>query len=305
MKTSFKILLATDYSEAVMNAERYAFQFAKNTGSFIKIIHVFAPPLSIPYQQFDPYTVDYTPFEYEMEKLEDHALKILRLLKIDPEEIHYSCEVREGNVTLQVVEEAKESDIDFIITGTHGVRGFIDILLGNTAWGIIKKADCPVLALPEDALFTSVKNIVFATNYRLGEIPVINYLVEIAKIFDAELTLVHISNFSVSKEFEVKLYEDFRSEVNTHISYEKLNIKLIHSDKIIEGLNDFCTRTNANWLVMSPEKRDLFEKVFEPSSSKTRKMSFHSKIPLLAIPDFYKLSNSSFWKKYEIQKVHA
>jgi hypothetical protein len=40
MKKLLNILIATDYSGTVRSAELYAIQFAKETGSSIKFIHV-------------------------------------------------------------------------------------------------------------------------------------------------------------------------------------------------------------------------------------------------------------------------
>ncbi|MBA3705790.1 MAG: universal stress protein, partial [Bacteroidetes bacterium] len=46
MKQQFKILLATDYSEEVMNSERYAVQFAEQTNAVLTIVHVYEIPFN-------------------------------------------------------------------------------------------------------------------------------------------------------------------------------------------------------------------------------------------------------------------
>ncbi|MGZ6522942.1 MAG: universal stress protein, partial [Bacteroidia bacterium] len=207
---------------------------------------------------------------------------------------------REGNVEKQVLLEAKESDIDFIFIGTHGASGFREKLFGSNTWKIIKNSDVPVISIPKDAhAFTEIKRIVFATEYREGEIPVINYLTKFAKQFNAEVIVLHISSHILSKEHEKELYDKFRAEVKNEISYKNIDMHFTYHDNIIEGLNNFCVRTKTDLLVMSPEKPFFLEKIFNPSASITKKASYNTHIPLLTIPDFYNPVYAGFWKMFE------
>jgi nucleotide-binding universal stress UspA family protein len=211
--------------------------------------------------------------------------------------------VREGSAENQIRKEAKESDVDFIVVGTHGASGFRDVLFGGHTWSVIKKSSVPVLVIPKDALFRGVKNIVFGTEYREGEIPVLNFLAEFAKQFDAELTVLHVTNYILSKAFEKEMFEKFKRDIKGKVSYEKLRMRLIKNDDLIEGLNQFCQNEKTDLLVMSPEKQVLFEKLFMLSASRTRKMSFHSSVPLMTIPDFYNPEHAGFWKMFEIGEL--
>lgn len=287
MNSHFNVLLATDYSEAVMNAERYAVQFARNTGAHLKILHVYAPPMTLPVPPFENVQLDNDKEEYEKDRVKQHAKMLVNSLYLH-EEISYSYMVREGNTSTEILDVAKEADIDFIITGAHGAKGFSEMFFGSNTWNIIRKSDIPVLAVPEDALYTGVNNIVFAVELREGEIKTLPYVVKLAQLFDAELTLVHVSNGSLPIAFDTKFYEDFINEVREKISYPKLNFRFLQFENVTDGLNDFCIKSKTNWLVMSPEKHVLFDKLFQPGASKTRRMTFHSSIPLLAVPDSYK-----------------
>jgi hypothetical protein len=162
----------------------------------------------------------------------------------------------------------------------------------------------PVLAIPAEATYTPVQSIVFATEYRKGELSVIKFLTKLAEQFDAELTVLHVTNDVFSREFEQEMFTRFMNEVKSQVSYDKLEVQLIHDVNLIEGLNNFCIRTKSNWLVMAPEKSLLFEKVFNPITSRTKQMSFHTHVPLFTIPDNYNLKSEEFWKNVERNTVN-
>lgn len=209
------------------------------------------------------------------------------------------CVVREGSAGNEIRREAKESEMDFIIVGTHGVTGFRKVFFGTHAWNVIKKSSVPVFAIPQDALFTGFKNILFATEYREGEIPAINFLTQFADQFKAEVTVLHITNYVLSKQFEADMYGRFKKEVIEKVSYPKLKIQLNKSDNLIKGLEKICAEKKVDLLVMSPERPFLMERIFLPNDSITRKMTFHTNVPLLSIPDYYNQEYSSFWKMFE------
>ena len=284
--TKYKLLLATDYSEAVMNAERYSVQFAKQTNSMLTLLYVYEFPISAP--------VKTTIFAEEMKSLEksqlerltQHRNKLFSSLKIQHDELICNCVVSDGNVREQILKEATEVVADFIIVGTHGAGGFLETMFGSHSWDVIEKARIPVIAIPKDALFTEIKNIVIATEYREGEIPIINFVSRFAKNFDAEVTVLHVTNYTLSKIDGAQMLEKFRNDINEKNSYPKLKMQLIKSENIAEGINNYCSENKVDLLVMSPERLSLFEKIFFPKSI-TKKMSFITNIPLMAVPDFY------------------
>jgi nucleotide-binding universal stress UspA family protein len=55
---------------------------------------------------------------------------------------------RTGLAVVGIVEEAKKLDVDYIVLGSHGHGAVYDILVGSTAYGVLKKAKCPVVIVP-------------------------------------------------------------------------------------------------------------------------------------------------------------
>ena len=207
--------------------------------------------------------------------------------------------MKDGDAGKQIRKAAKEACADFIVVGTHGTSGLLEKTLGTHSWDVIKNSDIPVLAIPKDALFTGIENILFATEYREGELPVINYLARVAKQLKAGITILHFARYVLPKQFEDEIFGRFKKEVITRVQYKKLSIRLMKNEDVAGGLEKYCTENQIDWLVMSPEKHLLFERIFFPKSSITKKISFRTRVPLLAIPDFYSPEQVDFWKLFE------
>jgi nucleotide-binding universal stress UspA family protein len=289
MKT-IKLLLATDCSEGVMNAERYAVQFAIGIGAHLTVLHVYEAPLSSAMAVFDPEKTEEDPGSSELKNIRERMGQLIRSMGALTDGLDFECVVREGDTATQIREEAKESGTDLIITGTHDSGKFRELFLGSHTWEVMKKTEIPVLAIPQDAHYEPIRHLVFATEYRAEELPVIQSLVELAKRMDASFTVVHMSNYSLSKPVEAMLFEQFRHELRAMVSYEKMKISLIHHEDLVEGLNNFCMAREADWLAVCSGKSKLSDVLFNPGPRLSRRLSFHTRMPLLVIPDEYQLA---------------
>jgi len=58
-------------------------------------------------------------------------------------------EVRTGLAAFEIVEAAKELDVDLIVIATHGYTGWKHFCIGSTAERVVRAAPCPVLVVRE------------------------------------------------------------------------------------------------------------------------------------------------------------
>jgi len=296
MKDCLKILVATDYSDPARDAGLYAARLAIATNSALIFLHVYQIPFNSP-----PDPVEFADNaeklrKSEMKCLEQHCFELFSSLRISSEDADCEYVVREGsNTEKQIIAEAEESNSDFIITGTHGVSGFRNLFFGSRAWNVIKKSHCPVLAIPRGAFYTGIRKIVFGIEYREGEIRNLNYVVHLARMFNAEIMVLHVTNYVLTKRFEREMFETFKNEIKSKISYERLKVHLLVSQSISEAVHDFCAENEIDLLVMSPRRPFLFDKYFAFNMmSMTRKAILHTRVPFLAVPDFYDSHHAGF-----------
>lgn len=84
--------------------------------------------------------------EQRLSKLQDVSTR----LDIPPGKV--INEVIEGVATApNIVDYAKEHDIDLIVMTTHGTTGVMRLLMGSVAEHVVRKAECPVLTLKAKA----------------------------------------------------------------------------------------------------------------------------------------------------------
>ncbi|MHB8519465.1 MAG: universal stress protein [Limisphaerales bacterium] len=57
--------------------------------------------------------------------------------------------VRTGRPVQEIVEAAKQLEIDLIINSTHGRTGWKHVFLGSTTESVVRAAPCPVLTVRE------------------------------------------------------------------------------------------------------------------------------------------------------------
>jgi nucleotide-binding universal stress UspA family protein len=301
MKEPILILIATDYSEVAINGEKYAIQFARQLNATIVFLHVYTIPVN-KYQDSEISTNQTIENEVELKKLKDHRDKLLRLLNSIDLYSNCECIAIEGKPSKQICKTAIKLDADFIILGNHGADNSNKKLIGRTAWEVIRKATNPVLLIPREAIFKGLNKIVFATEHRVGEIPAVYYLTGLAGKTDAELIVLHATDHTLNKDYDKKVFETFKIELQTKIKYKELKVLILENKNIVEGIDQFCTETKADLLVTSPEKPPLLERIFMPNYPFTNKMSLHTKMPLLTVPDYYSPDYRAFWKIFEMDE---
>jgi len=134
------ILLATDFnSESTAVAQR-AKAMAESNQCELSITHVIEP-ISIAYGGEFP--VDLGGLHRELEAQGRNSLDTLSdELNIPTANRHLKIGITEK----EILNLAKDGDIDLIILGSHGKHGF-SLLLGSTANGVLHHAECDVLAV--------------------------------------------------------------------------------------------------------------------------------------------------------------
>ncbi len=271
-----KILVPTDFSPNAHNALMYAVSIAKKERAKIILLHVF----SINYISSE------VPIEYFAEELAvtgNEAAKQLNTLSKEVKKTgKINCETinRQGIAVDTIVDTIKKKQIDLVVMGTKGASGIKEILMGSNTSKVISKASCPVIAVPEKAVFQGIKKIVYATDYHLSDVVNLKQLAGMAKVFRAKLNVVHIANDQYTKREEEKHMDKFAKKVEQKIHYSNISHKLLHGFDIEKKLQQYLKRESANLLATSTRYRSLIEKLF--GSSITKKIAYHTKVPLIA-----------------------
>ncbi|MFN6945642.1 MAG: universal stress protein [Cytophagaceae bacterium] len=269
------LLFPTDFSENADHALDYAVAMAGVMDAEILVFHAY----SIVLVNTD---MPYTLVEKELEEVKHRAVKglegILHKIKSKNPSISASYILKQGFPSSDVIEIAKEKDADMIVMGTQGAGAVKALVFGSNAAEVIEKASCPVFAIPKNAVFKEIRSIVYASDYYDSDIHDIHRLASIAKEFDADITILNVSD--EGKEIQKAVTELFVRDLREKISYPKIDVALVEDDDIAHGIEKYIKENPIDMLVMSTRKRGFIEKLVDRSL--TKKMAYHAQVPLLA-----------------------
>ncbi len=275
------ILCPTDFSPNSENALNYAVEIARKVKGNLVLLHAYSVQLIDPNMPAEIYLSAYQEEEKSAkESLDELSKRISESNKDENGNNIFNTEaiVTQGLVVDEVLSLINDFKIDLVIMGTHGASGITELILGSNTASVIEKATIPVLAIPGNAVYKGINNIVYAYDDIKSGLPSFQRLLEFAKIYDSEITLLHIIETGKdTADINKKEFDRIRQSSD----YDKIRLELVKEENIIEGINDYVNSNNVDILAMAIRKRTLIDKIF--SRSLTKKMAYHTKIPLLAL----------------------
>ena len=269
MKT---IIIATDFSAASLNASIYGLQLAKAVGANVILFNAYKIPSSAS-------GIGVKVSRYDV-MMQTDILLLAEAKKLDPNGALMDIMCDEGSANQAIINIANEKKADLIITGMKGSGKSFKKLLGSTATGLAKNTNIPLMIIPEDAKFANPGIIVFASDVFLSDSQLPQELISFARIFNSKLYVVKVVKNKNEEWFEVAQTNQRPKRIvqvlDTSFQYP------VDTD-IRHALNEFIEKHKADLLVMTPHKHEWVERLF--AKSKTTDMIFHTKIPLLVLPE--------------------
>jgi nucleotide-binding universal stress UspA family protein len=141
------IAFCTDFSANADEAFVTAKDLAWHYGATLHIVHVMvnfsvSPPLHSTYMP-----IEYDPkFVEEVTAAANDAIQN-RYLAALKEKQPYEVHLLSGYSSTEILRLAKESEIDLIVMGSHGLTGLAHVLFGSTADRVVRRAPCSVLTV--------------------------------------------------------------------------------------------------------------------------------------------------------------
>ena len=141
-----KVLVPIDFSDYSKSALKYAINFAKSFDAEIILVYVVEPIIYPPDFSMGQIAMPSINTEWD-ERAKDELTKLAKNEIAGVNSV--KTVIKTGKPFVEIIETAKEEDVDLIIIATHGHSGVEHILFGSTAEKVVRKAPCPVLTLRE------------------------------------------------------------------------------------------------------------------------------------------------------------
>jgi nucleotide-binding universal stress UspA family protein len=273
MKT---LVAPTDFSIISLNAVNYAADMACVIGTDLSLVHVCLIPMAFSEVPAPTYSIEELIAEAE-EKINQLSEKVSTRtggrLKIN-------TEVRTGNVVQEIDDYCATVNTYAVVMGAESAGAFERFLFGGKTVAAAKQLNWPLIVVPPDVRFTSIRQIGLACDFRnvVETIP-IKEIRDLVNEFHAELHVLHVSNesgdsFSDETVEESGWLQDIIGELKP--KYHFIN-GVDAEKKIIE----FADNNKLDLLIVIPKKHNLRNKIFQQSLSK--KLVLHSHVPVMAI----------------------
>jgi nucleotide-binding universal stress UspA family protein len=274
MKT---ILIPTDFSDASKDAVEYGVYLSKQTNAKLILLHVYHIPVV---------TSDAPVILPNYDDLEKDCTASLKEFESGlREQLHYTnsieCICRPGFLVDEMTDIVEEKKIDLIIMGITGGGQLSELLVGSNSITVVKNTSCPTIILPMGSKYKPVKTMVFACDMeKMEDIQALNQIKTFVELFDCKLMILNVLQPSEKPNFDKAV-----AGVKLSTIFEKINYSMhfLEGADLVDSINKFIDDNNADMLIMLPKKHNFFSTIFRESN--TKKMAFHSHIPLLAIHD--------------------
>ncbi len=272
------LLVPIDFSSEAINALEYAVYMAKKLELPLLLMHAYFAPKS---------TIDIGTEIYYPEPFEEIQRKIMHrfrsLSKIIPalSDVEYKFELLYNEPEGAIVDCCSNNNVQLIIMGTRGVHGIDEYIAGSNTYKAIKGANIPVLMVPIEYKNHRIEKVVFASDYQKSdkEDVMLEFIKAIIEKFDAKLNILHIEN-----DQEVgATYNELKNTKKFDEIFQHLHpvYHLLDKQDIEHGIENFASYHAIDLVIVIPKKHNFFENLIK--SPVTKKLAFHSKIPILAL----------------------
>lgn len=272
-----KIVCPTDFSDAALNATEYAAKLAQLFGAellFVNVQRIIPVDAAVSLREGIGSDV--------LESSRD-AVVMLKEMSVEANKMFKISADYEVDVTSKSMEKILSSlgdDNTMIVMGTNGVDDLYQYFFGTNTYHVIKKSNCPVLVIPENVSFGSIKKIVFAWDYELKNKFSFSMLKDFMNSFNPKFIFLHISKHRTEVSNEV--FKALRDEIETVLGEDNnAEFEQIFSDNIPESINEYMIKSKANLLSITYYNRGLIRNIFH--GKVTKELSERVEYPILVL----------------------
>lgn len=273
-----KVILApTDFSKQSNNSVSYAAEVAKLAKSKLILLHVY----SLPVVTSEMPVVMPVWSDMEADCLEALNKQKRALNRKHGKGLQIECVCKVGYAIEETIKQyAIKESVDLVVMGMHGAGYIGEKLIGSATTALIKRSDCPVLVINEKIKFKNLKKIVLAYDYeRAINRTVLNPLKEFVKLFKSNVFVLNV----IGEDEKPPTTKNAVPGVGIVPALKgiKHSHHFIKNADPVNGINKFTTAKKADMIVIIPRRHKFLSTIFRESN--TKKMAFHTKIPLLAL----------------------
>jgi len=271
-----KIIAATDFSLASVNAVYYAAEMAKVVNAELLLVNAYSIPVS--YAGGIAFSVSVEDLKADSER-ELETIKQELMYNYGPS-LNISTNACLGNIIDVLTELCKTEHPFAVVIGMRGKSNFEKTLFGTSALSVIRHLTTPVICIPPGKKYgEGIHKIGLACDFKnVSETMPDASIRDFLKTFNAELHILNV-DYREKRLRPVKLDESFA----LHRMFLDFNPEYhyVENEDTEKGINDFTKAFKLDILITIPKKHNLLEKIFRRST--TPQLIHDSTVPLMCI----------------------
>lgn len=264
-----RIIVPTDFSKPAEAAANYAAWLAQKLSGKVEIVHVLG------IENTENSLKNWKAIEKQLvSAAKQQATSLIESIR-NPVEITFT-HLHGNNVEDVISDYAVKKDADFVVIGSRGASGLKKALFGSNAANLLNKCSKPVIVVPAETEFNGIHKIAYATDMvHLDE--EIKTITRFAKSFDAEITILHITN----EDAHQRDMSNLRDILARMSDYKKIDFRIVGNNDVVAGIEEEIGNLKPNLLVMFTHERSFSDKLL--GKGLTRQLAFHNNLPLMVI----------------------
>ena len=277
-----KILVPTDFSETGMLAIEHASFLARLVKAEMILLHVL--PLT-EYHFEIPEPVMHINNRDEVnkivvQKLTELADHVSKEYGIRPQIMN-----TEGKIAMEVMQIAKDEDVDIIVMGTHGAKGFEEIMIGSNAHKVVSLAPCPVLTVQTHAKKLGFANIVLPIDRSTHSREKVETAISFANIYHSKLHILGLLESKEASEYDklqIVLDQVQHSIEKAGLTFSRHTVK---GDHLAAEALKYGSSIDADLIMIMTDQESQVTGLFLGLLAK--QIVNHSRIPVLSLKPHY------------------
>lgn len=274
-----KILFPTDFSKTAENAFLYALNLAQGLNAEILVLNSYEIPVISATNAGQPEllqevynTIELNGFEYFK-----NQAPLLRKIAEDAgyHSINLSFQYEEGTVPFVINTILEKEVVDLIVMGTTGSSTIENKIFGSNTVHVLNNVTVPVLTVPSECEFIELKKIGFATSLKETDKASLHELIALAKPLNAKIECLHVV------QDDDTAYEAVLNNWIAEFSPLNVHFHTYEGDDLEETIYDFIDTYEINLVCVVKRQLNFLEKLF--TTSLTKKLAYHSYVPVLAL----------------------
>lgn len=279
-----KILVPTDFSTCANNAVDFAVQSAKYLPVEVTLLHVFEMNGNV-YTDYMGVNKEFNQFL--LDEVHNKLAELKKLIE-ETEGVVVNTHVSVTPLIDAVLEATEELSIDLVVMGTLGAGAIKEKLWGSKTAAVIGKTKVPLMVIPFFYEWKKPEKLLLATNHFEKEPAMLDFIFELADLY---MTQVHVAVMTDEDDDKADTFLEhtrktpqYEKMLKEQYKEETLTATHLYGKEFEETLQQHIEENEIDILAMITyqKEKSFWDRTFHPSM--TKRMSYHTKIPLLVLP---------------------